>query len=82
MSNVTTKLEGPLKREITLGASPYTLTIDPDGLHLVPKGKRKGFELAWKDLVNGDAAMASALNASLAGISERSTARAAAARRK
>jgi hypothetical protein len=81
MSNVTTKLEGPLKREITLGARPYTLTIDPDGLHLVPKGKRKGVELAWKDLVNGDAAMASALNASLAGISGRGTVRAATSRK-
>jgi hypothetical protein len=31
----------------------------------VPKGKRNGLEIAWKDLVNGDAALATALNASL-----------------
>lgn len=71
---VTTKLEGPLKREISLGASPYTLTIDPDGLHLVPKGKRRGVELSWMDLVSGDAAMATALNASLAQSGGRGTA--------
>ena len=34
-------------------------------LKLVPKGKRKGMELAWKDLVSGQAALATALNASL-----------------
>jgi hypothetical protein len=34
-------------------------------LKLVAKGKRKGQELAWKDLVSGHAALAVALNASL-----------------
>ena len=41
------------------------LTIAPDGLKLVPKGRRKGYELAWQDLVSGQAALATALNASL-----------------
>jgi hypothetical protein len=41
------------------------LTISPDGLKLVPKGKRKGHELAWAALVSGEAALAVALNASL-----------------
>ena len=31
----------------------------------MPKGKRNGLEIAWKDLVSGDAALATALNASL-----------------
>ena len=29
------------------------------------KGKRKGRELTWKDLISGDAALAVALNASV-----------------
>jgi hypothetical protein len=62
---MTTKLDKPLKRELELGGESYTLTIAPDGLKLVPKGKRKGLELAWKDLVSGQAALAVALNASL-----------------
>jgi hypothetical protein len=62
---VTTKLDRPLKRELIIGGWPYTLTISPDALHLVPKGHRKGYELAWVDLVSGDAALATALNASL-----------------
>ncbi|HEU5181134.1 MAG TPA: hypothetical protein VFW45_10090 [Candidatus Polarisedimenticolia bacterium] len=62
---MATKLEGPLKRELEVGGDTYILTIDPDGLKLVPKGKRKGQELAWKDLISGEAALAVALNASL-----------------
>lgn len=60
-----TPLEKPLRREIAIGGEAYTLTIDPDGLKLVPKGKRKGLELRWVDLANGDAALATALRASL-----------------
>jgi hypothetical protein len=63
---LTTKLDNSLKRELIVLGKPYTLTISPDGLALTPKGKRKGYELAWVDLVSGDAALAVALNASLA----------------
>jgi hypothetical protein len=60
-----TKIDRPLKRELKVNGKPYVLTISPEGLKLVPKGKRKGQELAWKDLVSGQAALAVALNASL-----------------
>lgn len=63
---MTTKLDSQLKRELTVLGKPYTLTVSPTGLNLVPKGRRKGYELAWVDLVSGDAALATALNASLA----------------
>jgi hypothetical protein len=63
---MTTKLDRPLKRELSIGGKPYTLTITSDAMHLIPKGHRKGYELAWVDLVSGDAALATALNASLA----------------
>ncbi|HEX6319632.1 MAG TPA: hypothetical protein VFZ84_12225 [Burkholderiales bacterium] len=62
---MATKLEKPLKREIQVAGEPYVLTITPEGLKLVPKGKRKGHELAWSALVSGEAALAAALNASL-----------------
>lgn len=58
-------LEKPLKREVAIGDAPYMLTIAPDGLKLVQKGKRNGVELRWEDLVSGQAALAVALNASL-----------------
>ena len=60
-----TRLDKPLKRELRLKGAPHVLTIDPAGLRLTKKGRRKGIEIAWKDLVSGDAAMTTALNASL-----------------
>ena len=62
---MTTKLEGDLRREVLIGQQAYTLTISPKGFVLVLKGRRKGLEISWSELVSGDAAMATALNASL-----------------
>jgi len=63
-----TKLDKPLKRELKVKKTSYVLTIDPDRFKLTEKGRRKGIEIAWKDLVSGDAAMAVALRASVAGV--------------
>ena len=65
ITTMTTKLDKVLKRELEVNGELYMLTISPEGLKLVPKGKRKGHELAWKDLLSGQAALAVALNASL-----------------
>ena len=62
---MATKLDKPLKREIQIDGKLYMLTITPEGLKLVPKGHRKGQELTWSALVSGEAALATALNASL-----------------
>ena len=55
---MATKLDKVLKREIDIGGKPYMLAISPDGLKLTEKGRRKGQELLWKDLVGGQAAVA------------------------
>ena len=60
-----TKLEGELKRALTIDGKDYTLTLSPLGLKLTEKGRRIGQELTWKDLISGEAALATALNASL-----------------
>jgi hypothetical protein len=62
---MATKLDKPLKREVLIEGKPYMLTISPQGLKLVPKGRRKGVDIAWKEIVSGEAALAAALNASL-----------------
>jgi len=62
---MATKLDKHLKREIDIEGQPFMLTISPEGLKIVPKGKRNGVEIAWKALVSGDAALATALNASI-----------------
>ena len=62
---MTTRLEGQLKRELAIGGQPYTLTLSPAGFVLALKGRRKGLEIKWAELVSGEAALATALNASL-----------------
>ena len=62
---MTTKLTSAFKRELDINGDKYTVTISPEGFKLVLKGKRKGLELAWNQLVNGEAALATALNASI-----------------
>ena len=60
-----TKLDHDLRREIDIDGVPHVVTLSRDGFLLPVKGRRKGLEIAWKDLVSGDAALATALNASL-----------------
>jgi hypothetical protein len=67
---MATKLDKPLKRELDLNGEPWMLTIMPEGLKLVPKGKRNGHELAWKDIISGSAALTAGLSASVGGQAE------------
>lgn len=62
---MTTKLEGTLKRELIIGRTTYTLTLSEVGFSLVLKGRRKGLDIKWQELVSGEVALATALNASL-----------------
>ncbi|GGD37560.1 hypothetical protein [Pseudoxanthomonas indica] len=59
-----TPLDKPLRRELSVNDTTYTLVIDPTGLKLTEKGRRRGVELRWVELVNGDAGLAAALQAS------------------
>jgi hypothetical protein len=67
-TGMATKLDKPLKREVSIAQGAFMLTISPVGLKLTEKGRRNGIELAWQDLINGEAALATALNASLTSI--------------
>lgn len=62
---MVTKLNAPLKREIMIDKLAYVLTISNAGFKLTLKGRRKGLEIDWHDLVSGDEALAVALRASL-----------------
>jgi len=64
---VATVLDKELRRQVSVDGVDYTVAVDPEGLRLTGKGKRKPeVELRWRDLLSGEAAMAVALNASLA----------------
>ena len=60
------RLERPLKRALSIDGKAYVLTVTPTGFLLVEKGRRKGYEMDWMAFVSGDAALATALNASIA----------------
>ena len=62
---MTTKLEKTLKREISVAGAAYIITLTPTELLITLKGHRKGKTLRWQDLIGDEAALATALNASL-----------------
>jgi len=57
---------------VNIKGRPFVVTLSPEGIAVTLKGKRKGQQLRWDDLVSGDAALAVALNASLSQISKQS----------
>ena len=62
---MTTKLEKALKREIDIGGQAFVVTLTPEALTLVGKGRRKGIEIRWEEMISGEAALARALQASI-----------------
>jgi hypothetical protein len=63
---MTTTLDKPLRREIDVEGQAYTVVLDAQGIKITRKAHRKGIELKWSDMISGDAAVAAALNASVA----------------
>ena len=62
---MATKLEKVLKRELDVDGTSYTVTIAPEGIKVVEKGKRKGHEISWRSIINGDATLAENLRISV-----------------
>jgi hypothetical protein len=62
---MATKLDKSLKRELELDGKLYTVTIGPDGVKVVEKGKRKGQEISWRSIISGDASLHESLKISV-----------------
>jgi len=62
---MTTPLEKTIKRALKIKGQEYVVALSPESVKLTLKGRRNGVELKWIDLVSGDAALATALQASL-----------------
>jgi hypothetical protein len=68
---MATKLDKAIKRELDIEGTTYTVTISPAGVQVVQKGKRKGLSVSRTSFVNGDAALAAELRASLEALPQR-----------
>jgi hypothetical protein len=68
---MTTPLHSTLKRALTIEGREYVVTLTEANLKLTLKGKRNGVELSWAQLVNGEAALAVALHASVGAFAAR-----------
>lgn len=62
---MTTKLDGPIRRELKLGRDLYTVSISPEGVKIALKGRRKGREISWETLLSGDAELTQQLKMSV-----------------
>ena len=62
---MATKLDKSIKRELELDGKLYTVTIAPDGVKVVEKGKRKGQEISWRSIISGDATLTESLKISV-----------------
>lgn len=62
---LATRLDKTIKRQLELGGQLYTVSMSPEGVRIVPKGKRKGHEISWETLLSGDAELRRDLNMSL-----------------
>jgi hypothetical protein len=54
---MATKLDKAIKRELVQGDKTYTVTIAPEGLKVVEKGKRNGREFSWPSIISGDSTL-------------------------
>ena len=54
---MATKLDKSIKRELEHQGKLYTVTLAPDGVKVVEKGKRNGKELSWASIISGDATL-------------------------
>jgi hypothetical protein len=62
---MTTRLDKPIKRELEHDGVLYTVTISPEGVRVVEKGKRKGRDVAWATIISGDAELNESLRISV-----------------
>ena len=65
-SGVSPAPDVSLELTVRIRGEPYYLTVTAQSFRLVRKGKREGIELPWSAFASEDAAMLSALHASIA----------------
>jgi len=61
---MATKLDKSIKRELE-HKGQVSITISPEGIKVVPKGRRNGTEVTWDTIISGDATLNANLSASV-----------------
>lgn len=56
-----TKLDRPLRREITIDGQPYTVVVSAAGVVLTKKRARNGVTVSWRDALDVAAVKAAML---------------------
>ncbi len=62
---MATRLDKTIKRELDVDGTLYTVSIGPEGVKIVQKGRRKGQEMTWESLLSGEAELRRDLNLSI-----------------
>jgi hypothetical protein len=62
---MATLLTKPIKRELEIEGVAYTITMSPEGVRIVQKGRRNGRDISWRDLIGGDAELRRDLDTSV-----------------
>ena len=62
---MATKLDKSIKRELELDGKAYMIVFAPEGIKVTEKGKRKGIEVSWRTIINGEAQLHGELQASV-----------------
>ena len=62
---MTPRLDHIIKRELKIGRELYTVSMSPDGVKITLKGRRKGHEITWENLLSGDAELTQQLKMSV-----------------
>ena len=65
---MTTALDRPIKRELEIDGTRYTITISPEGIKVTEKGKRKGQEISWRYIISCYAALRRDLSLSVGAV--------------
>lgn len=50
---MTVVLDKPIRRQVDIGGTQYTLTLGPESVTIVRKGARKGPCVTWASLLEG-----------------------------
>ena len=62
---MVTRLERPIRRLVRIDDKEFVVTLMPTGVRVVLKGRRKGVEATWRQILEGEVELHAQLKESL-----------------